>query len=315
MRRIVAIGSSLFVFACGQTVVPTDPLSRDQLVTNASGALEYRRPSWCAPCAPCDCTCADPIGSAPRTEHVLIGNDDSTAAPSFRATLTTPYWLGRHELTVRCFELCRVAGVCAPIRVRAEIEDRVRLPARADHPAIQLTLDAARAACRFFGGRLPTSVQWEFAARGTDGRPFPWGASLDCARGNFATLPGGMLCRFDVDAYPPVGSFPSGAGPFGTLDLAGSVNEWVEDTTVSPNWYRAQRALNDRGIEPVDPVGQRVPDETPVEPFQHGMIRSDGINVRHAWILGGPIDQPPFNEAGDSQIGLRCLWDRDPSRR
>lgn len=311
MNRVLAISGLLFV-GCGQAVVPSDPLSRDQLVPGANGALVYRRPDWCAPCAPCDCQCADPIGSAPRTEHIVIGNDRSSFEPDFRATLTTPYWLGRYEVTVRCLELCRIAGACVRRSVRPEHASRMQLPQRADYPAIDLTLDDARAVCRFFGGRLPTNVQWEFAARGTDGRMFPWGNQEDCSRGNFSVIGDDRIC-FGSEISPfPVGSFPSGAGPFGSLDLLGSVFEWVDDV---PMWYETQRQLNERGIEPVDPVGPRVPDPNVTGAFAHGALRSGDHNGKPSWYVFAPFDEPPYNSVFGADVGARCAWDRPPGRR
>lgn len=313
MTRRLALAAVMV--GCGQAVVPSDPLSRDQLVPGANGTLEYRRPDWCAPCAPCDCQCADAIGSAPRTEHVVIGNDRVSFEPDFRATLTTPYWLGRYEVTVRCLELCRIAGTCATRPVRPERADRVQLPQRADYPAIELTLDDARAVCRFFGGRLPTNVQWEFAARGTDGRMFPWGNEPDCTRGNFSVIGDDRLC-FGPERPPyPVGAFPSGAGPFGTLDLLGSVFEWVDDVTALPGWYETQRQLNERGIEPIDPVGPRVPAPNVTGVFAHGALRSGDHNGRGSWLISAPLDEPPYNSSLGDVVGARCLWDQRPGRR
>ncbi len=298
--------AALALAACGQIVVPSDPISRDQLVPGRDGALEYRRPAWCAPCAPCDCLCADPIGTAPRTEHVVIGDE----ASAFRATITTPFWLGRHEMSVRCVELCRIAGACAPHTVRPEVASMVVLPARADAPAIELTLDGARAACRFFGGRLPTNAQWEFAARGTDGRRFPWGNEIDCSRGSFAGFNEGHDCRFNVDAWFPVGAFPSGAGPFGTMDLLGGVFEWVDDTAPQ-SWYEAQRRINEQGREPLP----RVPGAVLDRPFTHGGMKSSGINAGSTWGRYGAYPEPPFNTVVGGEVGARCLWDRAPSQR
>ena len=82
-------------------------------------------------------------------------------------------------------------------------------------PIVSITWDEAAAYARFVGKRLPTEAEWEKAARGTDGRSFPWGESFDRARAN------------NSDRLMPIMSFPSGASPYGCLDMAGNAAEWV----------------------------------------------------------------------------------------
>ena len=102
----------------------------------------------------------------------------------------------------------------------------------ADHPVVQVSVQDATAFCAWHGIRLPSDEEWEFAARGTDGRRFPWGNAMPLQDGgglaNFGTV---ACCAADArDGYletAPVGSFPKGASPFGLLDMAGNVWEWT----------------------------------------------------------------------------------------
>ena len=88
-------------------------------------------------------------------------------------------------------------------------------------PVVKVSRDDARAHCGQRGKRLPTEAEWEFAARGPKGRPYPWGDSEpDCLRANFNACSGKIA---------PVGTHPAGASPEGVHDLAGNVWEWVDD--------------------------------------------------------------------------------------
>ena len=94
-----------------------------------------------------------------------------------------------------------------------------------DHPAVFITWEEAKAYCEWVGGRLPTEAEWEKAARGTDGRKYPWGnEEPDSQRAVYRRNWG------DV-ATDSVGAHPSGASPYGLLDMGGNVWEWCAD------WY------------------------------------------------------------------------------
>jgi formylglycine-generating enzyme required for sulfatase activity len=99
----------------------------------------------------------------------------------------------------------------------------VAAEALAEHPATGLTREEAEAFCAWLGAgvRLPTGVEWEAAARGTDGRAYPWGETFDPERCACAESGWGWTV--------PVGAHPAGAGPFGAEQQAGNVWEWVAD--------------------------------------------------------------------------------------
>jgi formylglycine-generating enzyme required for sulfatase activity len=118
-------------------------------------------------------------------------------------------------------------------------------PGREKHPMNCVSYLHAAGYCRAMGGRLPTEAEWELAATGGDGRPFPWGnapptgklvnaCGPECVPLLFSLGEAAVELYPDSDGFPataPVGSFPAGASPFGLLDLAGNVREWTSSNT------------------------------------------------------------------------------------
>lgn len=116
-------------------------------------------------------------------------------------------------------------------------------------PAAVLEWEDAVAYAEWVGKRLPTEAEWEKAARGTDGRIWPWGNEWDDTKlsGNDGT---GLKDGYKETA--PVGQFPQGASPYGALDMAGNLWEWVSDW-YDANYYRiAPTNINPKGPETGD---------------------------------------------------------------
>lgn len=167
--------------------------------------------------------------------------------PQHTVTLDA-FWIDQHEVTNAQYRRCVEAGACTgPV---GWDDSDFNGP---DQPVVRVTWYDAQDYCEWAGARLPTGAEWEKAARGTDGRKYPWGNDFDCWKGNFDDeqelddylVPGGPNC----DGYvrtAPVGSFPAGASPYGTLDMAGNVWEWVADW-YDANYYARSPARNPQG--------------------------------------------------------------------
>lgn len=158
----------------------------------------------------------------------------------FHAVYLDAFWIDQTEVTNVMYIGCVREGVCAPPAQVASRRNLVYFGQQAfnDYPVIYVTWKDADRYCRWAGRRLPTEAEWEKAARGTDGRIFPWGNERASR----------WLANFDqqVGDTTRAGSYPAGASPFGVLDLAGNVAEWVADWFAA-DYYQSAPVVNPPG--------------------------------------------------------------------
>ena len=143
------------------------------------------------------------------------------------------YWIDKTEVTNGQYAKCVATGACQAPKNRwsAEGHSYYGDSQYNNYPVMNVSWKDAQAYCAWAGRRLPSEAEWEKAARGSsDVRPYPWGDQTPtCALANFSDYDGtGHECVGDTSA---VGSYPAGASPYGALDMAGNLMEWVND------WY------------------------------------------------------------------------------
>lgn len=151
---------------------------------------------------------------------------DSDEKPVHTVTLDA-FWIDRTEVTNSMYAQCVAAGACqAPDLKKFYLRRNYYSDAvYADYPVIYVSWKHAQAYCAWAGRRLPTEAEWEKAARGVNANIYPWGNTA---------VDGNLLdYNNNVGDTTQVGAYPSGASPYGALDMSGNVWEWVND------WYAA----------------------------------------------------------------------------
>ncbi|RMG84375.1 MAG: hypothetical protein D6712_11365, partial [Chloroflexi bacterium] len=141
------------------------------------------------------------------------------------------FYIDKYEVTNAQYAQCVNAGQCE-LPETTTSKSRINYyynPAFADYPVIWVDWFDAASYCSWLGKRLPTEAEWEKAARGTSIQAYPWGDQIPgCDMANIRYA-GGSFCVGDTSM---VGSLPSGASPYGVMDMAGNVSEWTND------WYQ-----------------------------------------------------------------------------
>lgn len=197
--------------------------------TSCATGLHFEAGRGCVPDQAAAVTPPSPGTTAPRVEggmvaipagDFMMGSADGLAAekPVHRVHVNG-FSMDVTEVTVSAYQACVSAGGCTPAATDSKLCNGGKSE-KGNHPINCVTWDQATAYCGWAKKRLPTEEEWEYAARGKDGRKYPWGNDA----------PGDQLCwdRWLSGAGTcVVGSYPAGRSPFGLQDMAGNVREWT----------------------------------------------------------------------------------------
>lgn len=161
----------------------------------------------------------------PEGKFIMGSNDRLPDEGPEHSVHLPDYWIDRYEVTNEQYKRFNDAQ---QRRSPQHFKNRTYPPGKAKHPVTFVSWHDADAYCRWAGLRLPTEQEWEKAARGIDGRMFPWGNIFEIERAN---TPQRWANKGGEGDTMPVGSFEKGKSPYGVYDMSGNVWEWVN------SWY------------------------------------------------------------------------------
>lgn len=213
------------------------------------------------------------------------------------------FWIQKFEVPVSTYGRCVGSNWCDTAHVETEGGFSTWAMSKegkaANEPVNGITWDGAKQLCDYLGGRLPTEAEWELAARGTDGRAYPWGNDPGCGVSQAATavstgkpVSQNVMLRESCEILGvTVGSLLVGESPYGLVGASGNLWEWVSD------WY-AEDAY--QGGPATDPHGP----ETGERRVQRGggWTSTDPVELR----VAARGSAPPGTKLND--VGVRCVW-------
>jgi serine/threonine protein kinase len=172
--------------------------------------------------------------------------------------INEPFWIGKYPVTNKQYQRFLDANPDQPVPDHWDQQKKIYPPGKANHPVVHISWHDAQAFCQWANYCLPTEEEWEKAARGTDGRTYPWGEDW---------LPG-KYCNSQeasIGGTSPVGGFPEGVSPYGVWDMCGNVWEWTSGRVLRGGSFYglhfSARAAYRRSFTPVnraDDYGFRV---------------------------------------------------------
>lgn len=185
-------------------------------------------------CGPATQTSVEQMALVPAGEFTMGSNDGTDDEKPAHTVYLDAFYIDKYEVTNAFYKTCVEAGACEPPRAdySQTHSSYYGNPEFDNYPVIHVDWYQAKTYCEWRNARLPTEAEWEKAARGTDGRIYPWGNDFNGNIVNFCDA----TCSLDWadktynDGYEdtaPVGSYEDSVSPYGVYDMAGNVAEWV----------------------------------------------------------------------------------------
>jgi formylglycine-generating enzyme required for sulfatase activity len=226
----------------------------------------------------------------PAGEFIMGSNDGQRDEQPVHSVYVDEYWIDKTEVTNGQYAACVDAGGCdPPSDSSSNIRDKYYgNPDFDSYPVMYVSWIDAHTFCTWREARLPTEAEWEKAARGQDGRTYPWGEGISCSQANYSAGEGG--CVGDTSA---VGSYPDGASPYGTLDMVGNVWEWVADW-YDEDYYARSPYSNPQG-----------PEDAPPPP--NGRVVRGGSATDPWFVVNTTYRSVHGPQHGANEIGFRCV--------
>lgn len=220
----------------------------------------------------------------PAGEIIMGSNTHEANAYPAHPVETGAYYIDKYEVTNSSFSKCVKEGACDPPR---SLSSKTRSNYYEDsdyafYPVIWVSWNDAETYCEWRGGRLPSEAEWEKAARGDDGRTYPWGDEMgtECVEANYWKFTG---CG-DTRAIGTT----LGESPYGAFEMAGNVWEWVQDELIL---YPGGRSGSISSSE----VGNKV--------LRGGSWLDSDAKIKTTFRFSAPDD------SDDNDIGFRCVTD------
>ncbi len=207
------------------------------------------------------------------------------------------FWIDKYEVTNAKYLMCVNAGGCSASGYMV-----LNNPDYSDMPVTYVTVDGAAQYCQWAGKKLPNEIEWEKAARGTDGRIYPWGDDAPVDGTTYANYPGYSNPDTGNSGVFKVGSFENGVSPYGAYDMAGNVWEWTSSLYQADYYGELADSVPEGSTVVMNPSGS---ENGSANVIRGGSAADTEINNYQAYLR--TANRSYVNMMSSYYIGFRCI--------